>query len=67
LNNNKLINEKLICAFRWSLLCSLYLYFPDTPRSYHVAVSSYHDLNIRLFHQVSVFNHVMDMLHILLY
>jgi len=23
LNNNKLINKKLICAFRWSLLSSI--------------------------------------------
>jgi len=25
LNNNKLINEKLICAFRWSVLPSIYI------------------------------------------
>ena len=31
----------------------------------HVTLSSYDDLNVRLFYQVSIFNYVMDTLHIL--
>jgi len=43
LNNNKLINEKLICAFRWSVLPSIMkmhgpknktvMYIPDLRRN----------------------------------
>jgi len=31
LNNNKLINEKLICAFRWSVLSSIYKFRSHLP------------------------------------
>jgi len=38
LNNNKLINEKLICAFRWSVLPSIMKMHGPKKKSKHVSI-----------------------------